>query len=716
MKKILLLLLFASCLSASVSAQQVTRGQVLKAMYKADSYHAAGKDSMAIALLDSMATLIPRLSVIYEREGRIYESMYEAQKSPAALNAAVLMYRRYLSLEMNENKTREVSQKLRALEDKLQIAHFEDEEEALAKEEEKTARVLPVVTDDKQAAEMAQAVVQPKPVAEVPKAPVAVAEPKTPVAEVPQQPVVAEPTQPVVEEPQVAQVPAVQEEKPQEVITTVKQEDGKFSYLTYYEIEVPSVPVITPESSSNKIEVSDTEGHWVSSLANSDGRERWIFDISDFDGSCAIALHPESGILNEPKGNRNFAQTVLNFMKDNDLLANTTLSIPCDQVIGTINGHQVTFNLESEKTYKPNSSIYSWSHTLLDNVSTLLPFGQVIYKLGNSLLAKQEEKDVETTYTTDARFSLTKVSDGVLKVHYSAKEKKSNKHGSKMMGNKIETFFLFRTTSDYVHFEPVNTADMEDDYTQLFAQVSSDAQRDASKLYTLANLYFYGVGTDADESLALQLMNKVAAQRNNRDAFAWLTKFYFNEAYEDQSLSSSSRKKYMKASQYNLGKLRSLNDPRWYAIKGDMMENASGNEADSAFFYYQQGAMKGEPYALYKLGTCYVNANHTSRDLVKGLKFLNDSAEKGYADAWLAIARMEKAGAGTAKDYTKYLAHLSKAIDMGSVEAIHELSDAYMQGIAVTRDFHQASLIREYWYRAQQNSWIPAVIGAGYTL
>ena len=124
-------------LAATAGAQQVTRGQVLKAMYKADSYHAAGKDSLAIALLDSMATLIPRLSVIYEREGRIYESMYEKQQSKSALNAAVLMYRRYLSLEMNENKTREVSQRLRELEDKLQVAHFEDEEEALAQEEEK---------------------------------------------------------------------------------------------------------------------------------------------------------------------------------------------------------------------------------------------------------------------------------------------------------------------------------------------------------------------------------------------------------------------------------------------------------------------------------------------------------------------------------------------------------------------------------------------------
>ncbi|MBP5213232.1 MAG: SEL1-like repeat protein [Bacteroidales bacterium] len=711
MKKLVFLLSLILCLGvATASAQQVTRGQVLKAMYKADSYHAAGKDSLAIALLDSMATLIPRLSVIYEREGRIYESMYEKQQSKSALNAAVLMYRRYLSLEMNENKTREVSQRLRDLEDKLQVAHFEDEEEALAQEEEKNARVLPVVTDDSQAADMAQNVVQPVvPPVEAPTVAPAIGKPGLEKQQVGQ----AEVLQPATLSPDLPQQSATQ---PQEQLASVKQEGGKFSYLTYYELEIPAKAVQTVDVDTKTLEVSDTEGHWVSSLANSDGRERWIFDISAFDGSCVIALHPQAGILNEPKGNRNFAQTVLNFMKDNDLIANTTLSIPCDQVIGTINGHQMVFNLESEKTYKPNASIYSWSHTLLDNVSTLLPFGQVIYKLGNSLLAKQESKDLETTYTTDAKFAVSKVSDGVLKVHYSAREKKTNKNGSKMMGNRIETFFLFRTTSDYVHFEPVDIEGMEDDHTGLFAQVSNDAQRDPSKLYALANMYFYGVGTETDESLGLQLMNKAAVQTNGTDAYAWLAKFYFNEAYEDQSLSSSSRKKYIKASNYNLGKLRSLQDARWYAIKGDMMENASGSEADSAFYFYQQGAMKGEPYALYKLGTCYVNANHTSRDLVRGLKFLNDAAEKGNAEAWLAIARMEKAGVGTNKDLDKYLMHLSKAIDMGSVEAIHELSDAYMQGIAVERDFHQASMIRESWYRAQQNNWIPAVIGAGYGL
>lgn len=693
-------------ISANVSAQQVmTRGQVLKTMYKADSYHAQGKDSLAIAVLDSMANLVPRLSVIYDREGRIYEAMYDKSKDITALNAAVLMYRKYMSLEMNEKKTAEISSKLRMLEDKLQVAHFEDMEEEVAREEERTSKVLPTIIDDNQATQLASESIT------IPAAPAKQASDNA-VSEVA---MVATPT--VIAKPEpavtVANTPAPVQNN---VATASASAPQTFSYLSFYEIEVPTQPKMQHDKDASAITTADLEGHWVSSIANSDGRERWIFDITPFDQNCAVALHPEAGILNEPQNNRHFYDKVVNFMKDNDLLSNMKLSIPCDQVMGTVTDKQMSFTLESEKTYKPNSSIYSWGHTLLDNVSTMLPFGQILYKIGNSMLDSREEKDVETTYNIESRFTLTKVADGVLRVHFNSREKKSNKFGTKLVKNDMQSFLLFRTTIDYVHFTPIDTDELEDDHTELFARISKDAQKDPSKVFALANMYFYGVGTEADESLAIKLMNQCATHADGAKAYAWLSKFYFNEAYENQDLSSISRKKYIKASNYNMNKLRNMKASEWYAIKGDMLENESGAEADSAFFYYQQGAMKGDAYALYKLGTCYVNANHTTRDFAKGRNYLTQAANKGNAEAYLALARMDKAGVGGLQNLESYLGNLSKAIDLGSVEAIHELSDAYMQGIGVMRDFHQATMIRNHWYRAQQNGWIEPIINAGYSL
>lgn len=674
-------------LVSNASAQQVTRGQVLKAMYKADSYHGQGQDSMAIVVLDSMANLVPRLSVIYEREARIYEAMYDKTKDASALNAAVLMYRKYLSLEMNVNKTSEASSKLHLLEDKLNVSHFEDIEAEAAREEERSAKVLPTITDDTEAEQLAVETIA-APMEEISTSLPLKAEASNTTSTV-------------------------------SVTSTSTVSDNNnllFSYLSFYELQIPTQPVVIKEKEATTISSSDLEGHWVSSIANSDGRERWIFDITPFDPNCAVALHPQSGVLNEPVNNRRFYDYVINFMKENDLLANTKLSIPCDQVVGSINGKQMSFTLESEKTYKPNASIYSWGHTLLDNVSTLLPFGQMLYKIGESMLNKQEEKDIETTYNIESKFTVSKIADGVMRVNYNSREKKTNKHGTKLVKNDIQTFLLFRTTTDYVHFTPIDTEELEDDYTELFAEVNNDAQTDASKMYALANMHFYGIGTETNEALALKIMNQCAIRHNDAKAYAWLAKFYFNEAYDDQSLTSFSRKKYMKASNYNLNKLQSLKSSEWYAIKGDMLENGSGAEADSAFYYYQQGAMKGDAYALYKLGTCYVNANHTSRDFAKGRNYLNQAAEKNYAEAYLAIAKMDKAGAGCTVDLEGYLRNLSKAIDLGSTEALHELSDAYMQGIGVPRDFHKATMIRNHWYRAQHNGWIESIIKAGYQL
>ncbi|MBQ0056230.1 MAG: sel1 repeat family protein [Bacteroidales bacterium] len=704
MKKTLLTLMVICLCAGGAIAQQVTRGQVLKAMYRSEALHSQGKDSMAIALLDSMATLLPRLSVIYEREGRIYESMYNKSNDPTALNAAVLMYRKFLSMELNENKTREASQKLRALEDRLQIAHFEDQEEEEARKEEASALVLPTIVDDSQAMMLAEEEIL---LPDFDKKPSRRIEHKDVALAAKQEEVKTETTARAT----AADLPAVAEQK----LAAVKQE-GPFSYLTYYELQVPTLPEIHKDKESVNITNEDLEGHWVSSLANSDGRERWIFDIAPFDNNSAVQLHPEAGILNDVAESRKFYDRVVNFMKENEILSNTTLSIPCDQVLGTISGSQMSFNLESEKTYKPNSSIYSWGHTLLDNVSTLLPFGQMVYKIGDKMLTKQEDKDLESVFTTEMKFTLNKVGEGVMRVNYTGREKKTNKKGSKLIKNSMESFFLFRTTTDYVHFEPIETEELEDDHSELFAQVNSDAQRDPSKILALATMYFYGAGTEANESLALKMLNQQAQRTDSEEIYAWLAKFYYNEAYENQSLSSSSRKKYLKASRYNLNKLAQKHSTEWYGIMGDMYENETGADADSAFYYYQQGAMKGDAYSLYKLGTCYVNANHTTRDFTKGRNYLNQSAKKGNADAYLALARMDKAGAGGAQNLTSYLQNLSKAIDLGSVEAIHELSDAYMQGVAVKRDFHQATLIRDCWYRAQQNGWIDAVLKAGYSL
>lgn len=106
---------------------QVTRRQLLRSFYKAASYSNAGNVDKAIETYREIAELVPQYPDTYLRMAEIYDKADN-------IESAIVMYRKYINLEMDDAKIVEPSARLRALEAQLGMEHYEDIEEKQAME------------------------------------------------------------------------------------------------------------------------------------------------------------------------------------------------------------------------------------------------------------------------------------------------------------------------------------------------------------------------------------------------------------------------------------------------------------------------------------------------------------------------------------------------------------------------------------------------------
>lgn len=116
--KVFLLALFCSVNTYAA----VTRSQLLKMFYQATVYNSSGKTDQALETYQQIVTLVPQLPDTYLRMAEVYDKDGQTE-------AAIVMYRKFISLEMDDKKTAEPSARLKELENKVGIAHYEEEDQ-----------------------------------------------------------------------------------------------------------------------------------------------------------------------------------------------------------------------------------------------------------------------------------------------------------------------------------------------------------------------------------------------------------------------------------------------------------------------------------------------------------------------------------------------------------------------------------------------------------
>ena len=123
MKVKLFFLLLITCPIFSYS-QQPTRNQLFTLYYEANLAANSGNIDSAITKYQEIINLTPRYSDPYLKAAQLCEEHID--KDPKWLETAIVMYRLYLNLELDDTKTNEAAIKLRSLEDKMSISHFDE--------------------------------------------------------------------------------------------------------------------------------------------------------------------------------------------------------------------------------------------------------------------------------------------------------------------------------------------------------------------------------------------------------------------------------------------------------------------------------------------------------------------------------------------------------------------------------------------------------------
>ena len=738
--------------TAGNATAQMTRGQLLRKYYQITQLHNSGKDAEAIALCEEITAMYPKLPDTYLRMAQIYDEGGESE-------LALVMYRTYASLEMDDKKVAEQSERMKALEEKLGAKAFEEQEKEafeklMAETAAKEAAKEPAKTDDIQptvqvsengtvttffdlSALVASANTEPEPeeepepedsgnLAEAAPEPQSgqeislfdITDATFAKADVPA-PAAVEPQPEPEPEPEIPQEAIEEVGKIMEQVTasTVKPDCSTPYLFSPHPDVVDELQLkrdaqynakVTPKRSFDS--KADLTGKWASSLFDPEsGREFIILDIDQMGNNLTAMINSESGLFLDKKNS--MLKSSWNAVKSiwsSDGADFDATELKGNASRGEFSAESFDFTFSLKKKDKPN--IASIGRDVMDGLSLFIPFGAIASRIGSTLLNYAGKKMGNEKFQTSINFSIRSVTQDVLACSYIVSERHSSADAVREMVIEEKNFHLFRVPESYKPYEYSSNIQENALYRAMYTRLENEAQTDQAKLFPLAYMSYYGAGMgkksdDTDRmSKAIVQMQKLADSGCPR-ASAWLVPVYYNLSIDEKHYPMRmQRKRFRELSDAQMSNLLMEGMTYVYGLNGDIL--ASGNsDPEEVAAEYEKGAQKNDPYSLYCLGKAYKDGQYKTRDLEKSFEYFSKSAEKGYADAYWQMALAYKSGLGVQSDYNKYIHCLFQAIDAGSAEAIDELSVAYMWGIGVERNVEMAQQVRRQYFHIKNNVW-----------
>ena len=756
MRKFIYILTLILLFAYGKADAQMTRGQLLRKYYQITQLHNSGKDAEAIALCEEITAMYPKLPDTYLRMAQIYDDGGENEM-------ALVMYRTYTSLEMDDKKVAEVASRMKELEQKLGAKSFEQQEqekfekllaETAAKEQEKAAQqpISDISTSSAPATTITTSATslfdlsalvasantkepEPEPETELSEDdPDAAPEPQdgqeislfdisavdfssnsqtTAMVTVPEQEPEPEP------EPELSQE-VIQEAESiveQAVAMAVKPDcDTPYLFSPHPSVvddlklkrDAQYNAKVTPKRSfTSKTELT---GKWASSIFSPEsGREFLILDIDQMGSSLSVMINEQSGLfLDKRNGMFKASWNAVKSIWSSDGADFDANELKGSASRGDYSEESFDFTFSLKKKDKPN--VATIGRDIMDGLSLFIPFGAIASRIGSTLLNYAGRKITNERFQTIINFSLKSVTDDVLACSYIVSERHSTADGSRDMVIEERSFHLFRVPDTYKPY--VYTSNVQENalYRAMYTRLETEAQSDPSKLFPLAYMSYYGVGMgkkadDTDRmSKSIVQMQKLADAGCIR-ASAWLIPVYYNLSIDEKHYPMRiQRKKFRELSDRQMSTMLMAYNPYVYGMNGDILASSNSDPEEIAA-EYEKGAEQGDPYSLYCLGKAYKEGVIKSRDLEQSIDCFRKSAQKGYADAYWQIALAYKSGLGVQADYDQYIHYLFQAIDAGSIEAVDELSVAFFWGIGVGRDIDMAQQVRRSYFYLKNNVW-----------
>lgn len=750
MKRLTIVLILFMLLPYGAAAQ-MTRGQLLRKYYQITQLHNSGKDAEAIALCEEITAQYPKLPDTYLRMAQIYDEGGESEM-------ALVMYRTYASLEMNDRKLAETAPRMKELEEKLGAKSFEQQEqeafdkliaETAAKEQEKVPELIvetsqPAITSSATSLFDLSTLItsantkepEPEPEDEEPSQPEnsldASPEPEGgqdislfDISAVDFSNSVKEDEPTVQPEPEPEPEPEITQDiqlEADNIFEKVSEKEEKPDCNSPYLFSRhPDVieglqlnrnaqynAKVTPKRNFDS--KSELIGKWVSSVFSAEsGREFVILDIDQMGNSLSVMINEESGLFLD-KRNSMF-KTSWNAVKS--IWSSDGADFDASELIGCASrgdysDESFDFTFSLKRKDKPN--VATIGRDIMDGLSLFIPFGGLASRIGSTLLNFAGRKISNEKFQTTINFSLKSVTENVLACNYIVSEKHTSADGSRDMVIEERSFHLYRVPDSYKPYSYSSNVQENALYRAMYTKLEKETLTDPDKLFPLAYMSYYGVGMGkkADEldrlSKAIVQMQKLADNGCLR-ASAWLIPVYYNLSIDEKHYPMRiQRKKFRDLSDKQMSTMLMAYNPYVYGLNGDIL--ASGNsDPEEIVAEYEKGAEEDDAYSLYRLGMAYKEGVIKTRDLEKSLEYLRKSADKGYADAYWQLALAYKSGLGVTSDYNQYIHLLFQAIDAGSIEAVDELSIAFFWGIGVKRDVDMAQQTRRSYFYLKNNVW-----------
>ncbi|MGN6303188.1 MAG: peptidoglycan-binding protein, partial [Mesorhizobium sp.] len=109
----------------------------------------------------------------------------------------------------------------------------------------------------------------------------------------------------------------------------------------------------------------------------------------------------------------------------------------------------------------------------------------------------------------------------------------------------------------------------------------------------------------------------------------------------------------------------------------------------------REAAAKGDPKALFELGSRYAEARGVNEDMAEAAKWYQKAADLGFAPAEYRIGNFYEKGTGVARDIAKSKTWYQLAAEQGNASAMHNLAVLYAMAADGTADNQSAT----HWFQ-----------------
>lgn len=752
--KIIISTLIALLCCTQVTAQQgITRDKLLRMYYKANTAMENGQDSIAEATLKEIIKEVPYYSAPYLKLAQLYDGK---RADSLYLQASILMYRKFVDIELNNEKRNEALARLYELEEQIGAPHFAEYSETAEYTPDNSNMIPGSEEEIEQIIEFKGEEIQFT--IEIPeeseKQPETNSQAKQDEVIIEQVPMEIEINIPLGEGEGVTDTPSENQEPVAEPEPTAETEEPQPDATTTMP-EHMLIPVI-PENTYKKaitastMESSKIIGRWVSGSRMPNGRETWILDITQIDDMLRITLNNNSGVFLAPELEETIkqkAENMFNFRgyKLHNLTYSNHISYAMDEyygsdissetmelfaasleqqtVQGAIKNNRLQYTYKISESYTPDDTNYEKEKNIWQKLSSGLGhllgarFGALIASTSSDIMTYKRENDKFIKIEGTLTFSMAMANCGMRGRCYETITHVNSEGIKREKQNNIFNCSFYKVPEGYAGSDTyMSSKDAEQiEREKALLKESEKKYRDnPGTLHYLRGIAeTYGIG-EADSGITPNYINGLknfvrAAEHGNKDALALVAALYYDLSM-NQQYSNSQRRNYQTLAEKWSNKLKDSDKCQYNMIMASYhLIYHKFNKYNEAIRLYKEAIDTYDSNeARLTLADIYLSGSPMQKK--EGLLLLEKAIEANYTPAILRMAQYHKEN-----NPEMFISLCEKALTLGDNNANNMLALAYLQGIGVEQDYIKSNELHNTYKAGSKQPWIEIFDSNGLT-